>query len=90
MAIGFIVIVAFVREPQNREKCRNPIEIIEAQSSRLVLISSSIALDYNFGFFTIFAYTPLALSDITTEQLWGTHSLCGVLRQYHLSLSPRE
>ena len=79
MAIGFIVTMAFVKEPQNREKRRTPIEIIEALGNRPVRINSLIALGYNFGFFTILAYTPLTLSGLTTIELGITYFLWGIL-----------
>ncbi|MEM0134805.1 MAG: MFS transporter [Thermoplasmatales archaeon] len=79
MAIGFIVTMAFVKEPQNKEKRRNPVEIIEALNNRPVRINSLVALGYNFGFFTILAYTPLTLSGLTTEQLGVTYFLWGIL-----------
>ncbi len=79
MAIGFIVTMAFVSEPKNREKRRTPIEIIEALRNPGVRINSLIALGYNFGFFTILAYTPLTLSGLTTIQLGITYFFWGTL-----------
>jgi ACDE family multidrug resistance protein len=67
MATGFIVTITFVGEPRNKEKRRTPIEIVEALGNRSVRINSLIVLGYNFGFFTILAYTPLTLSGLTTR-----------------------
>ena len=61
MAAGFLVTLAFVREPPNREEKRTPLEIIEALGNKPVRINSLVALGYNFGFFTVLAYTPLTL-----------------------------
>lgn len=79
MAIGFIVTVTLVKEPSRAEKKRTPIEIIEALRSKPVLLNALAALGYNFGFFTILAYTPLTLSGLTTFQLGITYFLWGVL-----------
>ncbi|MGC8630594.1 MAG: MFS transporter [Thermoplasmata archaeon] len=59
MAIGFLLRYAFVHEPPNKEKKRTLLEIIEALRNKLVRINALVALDYNFGFFTILAFTPL-------------------------------
>lgn len=79
MAIGFIVTMAFVSEPENREKRRTPVEIIEALRDGGVRTNSLIALGYNFGFFTILAYTPLTLAGLTTIELGITYFLWGIL-----------
>ena len=79
MAIGFLVTVAFVKEPGNWEKRRTPIEIFNALANRPVRVNSLIALGYNFGFFTILAFTPLTLSKLTTVQLGITYFLWGIL-----------
>ncbi len=79
MAIGIIVTMAFVGEPQNKEKPRTPVEIIEALGDSGVRTNSLIALGYNFGFFTILAYTPLTLAGLTTIELGVTYFLWGIL-----------
>ncbi|MGC8644989.1 MAG: MFS transporter [Thermoplasmata archaeon] len=79
MAIGFIATFAFVKEPPKAEKRRTPLEIIEALRNRGVFLNAIIALGYNFGFFTILAYTPLTLRGLTTFQLGGVYFLWGVL-----------
>jgi MFS family permease len=79
MAIGFIITLTFVREPPKAEKKRTPVEIIETLKNRPVFLNAIIALGYNFGFFTILAYTPLTLSGLTTFELGITYFLWGVL-----------
>ncbi|MHB8397014.1 MAG: MFS transporter [Thermoplasmataceae archaeon] len=79
MAAGFLVTLAFVREPPNREEKRTPLEIIEALGNKPVRINSLVALGYNFGFFTVLAYTPLTLVGLTTIQLGITYFLWGIL-----------
>ena len=79
MAIGIIVTMAFVGEPQNKEKPRTPVEIIEALGDSGVRTNSIIAFGYNFGFFTILAYTPLTLAGLTTIELGVTYFLWGIL-----------
>ncbi len=79
MAIGFIVTLTLVREPPKAEKRRTPMEIFEALRNKPVFLNAIIALGYNFGFFTILAYTPLTLSGLTTFQLGITYFLWGVL-----------
>ncbi|MEM4069184.1 MAG: MFS transporter [Thermoplasmatales archaeon] len=79
MAIGFISTFAFVKEPKMVEKRRTPLEIIEALRDRNVFINAIIALGYNFGFFTILAYTPLTLTGLTTFNLGIVYFLWGIL-----------
>ncbi|MCL4342480.1 MAG: MFS transporter [Candidatus Thermoplasmatota archaeon] len=79
MAIGFIASMLYVIEPKAREKPRTPIDIINALRSKPVRMNSLIALGYNFGFFTILAFTPLTLFGLTTEQLGITYFLWGML-----------
>ncbi|MEM0127518.1 MAG: MFS transporter [Thermoplasmatales archaeon] len=79
MAVGFISTYVFVKEPPKAEKKRTPVEIIEALRNRSVFLNAIIALGYNFGFFTILAYTPLTLSGLTTIELGIVYFLWGVL-----------
>jgi hypothetical protein len=79
MVMGVIVTMAFVREPQNKEKTKTPVEIIESLGDNGVRTNSLIAPGYNFGFFTILAYTPLTLADLTTIELGVTYFLWGIL-----------
>ncbi len=79
MAIGFIATMMFVAEPPKREKKRTPIEIVESLKNGPVRLNALIALGYNFGFFTVLAYTPLTLAGLTTIQLGFTYFMWGIL-----------
>lgn len=79
MAIGFVATLIFVSEPPKREERRTPMEIIEALRNTPVRVNALVALGYNFGFFTILAYTPLTLVGLSTIDLGFTYFLWGIL-----------
>lgn len=79
MAIGLIATYAFVTNPGTKEKKGTPIEIVEALRDKPVRVNALIALGYNFGFFTILAFTPLTLANLTTFDLGITYFLWGLL-----------
>src|SRR4051812_43373340 len=61
MAVGFVAIVALLRDvpaPARRVSLADP---LRALRHRGLLVCALIALFYNFGFFTLLAYTPFPL-----------------------------
>jgi ACDE family multidrug resistance protein len=80
MAIAFVAIIALV--PQHaagpRPRHIGLTEPLRALSHRSLLLASIVALLYNFGFFTLLAYTPLPLG-LGVHQLGFVFFAWGVL-----------
>lgn len=61
MTIGFVAILTFLppmQKPQRRESLMDPIRALKYRGLLTLCVT---ALFYNFGFFTLLAYTPLTL-----------------------------
>lgn len=79
MAIGLILTLTSIREPALKERKRNPKDILMALKDKGVRINALIALGYNFGYFTILAYSPLTISNISTLGLGIVYFSWGIL-----------
>lgn len=79
MAIGFMLTYATVKEPGMREKPRKARDIISALKNKAVMTNASIGLGYSYAFFTILAYTPLTISNLSIMNLGITYFLWGAL-----------
>lgn len=79
MAIGLIFTAITIRMPRNTGERRSGRDIFKALRNRVVRTNALISLGYNYGFFTILAYTPLTLVGLTTIDLGITYFLWGIL-----------
>ncbi|HEY7077692.1 MAG TPA: MFS transporter [Solirubrobacteraceae bacterium] len=61
MAVGFVAIVALLDEMPKPAQKVGLLDPLKALRHRGLLISGIVALLYNFGFFTLLAYTPFPL-----------------------------
>jgi ACDE family multidrug resistance protein len=61
MLIAFLAALAFVRDTGAREAPRTMRDILRAIGHPDVLTNALVGLSYSYGFFTILAYSPLAL-----------------------------
>jgi MFS transporter, ACDE family, multidrug resistance protein len=61
MAVGFVALVALLEEIPKPAKKVSLADPLKALKHRGLLISGVVALLYNFGFFTLLAYTPFPL-----------------------------
>jgi ACDE family multidrug resistance protein len=61
MAAAFLATMVAVRDVGQREQPRTFRDIFRALSHPLVLTNALVGLSYSYGFFTILAYSPLAL-----------------------------
>ncbi|WP_394324679.1 MFS transporter [Halarchaeum acidiphilum] len=78
MVIAFIVSVLFLREPETKEEA-SPRDMLAALTNRPVFTNAAIGLCYSFGFFTILAYSPLTLPDLSALGLGLTFCAWGAL-----------
>ncbi|MCO8245626.1 MULTISPECIES: MFS transporter [unclassified Haladaptatus] len=78
MALALIVSLAFLREPEGKEQA-TPADMIMALKNPPVLVNALIGLCYSFGFFTILAYSPLTLPDLSATALGVTFFAWGAL-----------
>ena len=74
MAIAFVAIMVLLEELPKPARKVGITEPLRALSHRGLLITGLVALFYNFGFFTLLAYTPFPLRD------GGARARPGVLR----------
>lgn len=79
MAIGFVATLWAVKEPPQREKPRTARDIFRALGNGPVLTNALIGLTYSYAFFTILAYSPLTLSNLSALTLGGTYFFWGIL-----------
>lgn len=79
MATGFILTMILVREPPAREPARRARDVVRALLHKGIRSNALIGLCYNFGFFTVLAYTPLTLVGLTTIELGITYFFWGIL-----------
>ncbi|QQE79371.1 MFS transporter [Alicyclobacillus sp. SO9] len=79
MAIAFILTFTLVRDPENKEPPRGPQDIFIAMRHPAVLTNALIGLAYSFAFFTILAYSPFTLKNISSMSLGFTYFAWGIL-----------
>ncbi len=79
MAIGLILTISMIKEPPIKEVKKNPSDVFKALKDRGVKLNALIALGYNFGFFTILAYSPLTIADLSTFTLGTIYFYWGIL-----------
>jgi ACDE family multidrug resistance protein len=78
MAAAFVATLVTVREPPRREPPRRMSDVFRALGHPAVLTNALVGLGYSFGFFTILAYSPLAL-DLAALPLGLTYFAWGIL-----------
>lgn len=61
MAIGFVLIAAFLRDSPGARAASTPLDPIRALRHKGLRTVAVMALFYNFGFFTILAYSPFVI-----------------------------
>ncbi|MFB6078533.1 MAG: MFS transporter [Halarchaeum sp.] len=78
MAFAFAVSVVFLREPDVEETAA-PRDMLAALTNRPVFTNALVGLCYSFGFFTILAYSPLTLPNLSATALGLTFCAWGAL-----------
>jgi predicted MFS family arabinose efflux permease len=61
MAVGFVFILAMLGDIPRSPKRISLVDPLKALRHRGLLVAAIVALTYNFGFFTLLAYTPFPL-----------------------------
>jgi predicted MFS family arabinose efflux permease len=61
MAVGFVFILAMLGDIRRSPKRISLVDPLKALRHRGLLVAAIVALTYNFGFFTLLAYTPFPL-----------------------------
>lgn len=79
MASAFLFVAATIRLPAQKKEKKSGREIFVAMRNRSVRTNALIALGYNYGFFTILAYSPLTLLGLTALELGFTYFFWGIL-----------
>src|ERR1700742_144684 len=80
MAVGFVLIVTLLGPLPKPQRKVGLLEPLQALKHRGLLIAGLVALFYNFGFFTLLAYTPFPLK-------MGAHALGAVFSGWGLLLA---
>jgi ACDE family multidrug resistance protein len=78
MTIALLVSFMFLREPDGKEEA-TPADMLAALKNVPVLVNALIGLCYSFGFFTILAYSPLTLPNLSATALGLTFFAWGAL-----------
>jgi len=79
MAIGLILTISLIGEPPIKEQKRSPSDIFKALRDKGIRTNALIALGYNYGFFTILAYSPLSIANLSTFVLGTVYFYWGIL-----------
>lgn len=79
MLAAFLATFFTVKEPERREPPRSARDLFVALKHKAVLLNALIALSYSYAFFTILAYSPLTLKDLSPHMLGYTYFAWGVL-----------
>jgi len=79
MTIGFIAVSILLQGVPKVERRTSVLDLFRALRRRGLLSIGIMALFYNFGFFTILAYTPYALPRLTAQELGFVYFGWGVL-----------
>lgn len=79
MAVGFLLTWTMVKEPPRKENARKIKDVFRALGNKPILLNALIGLSYNYGFFTILAYSPLTLPHLPILDLGFTYFFWGLL-----------
>ncbi len=79
MLIALIFTFLLVKDPGKKEPPRTARDLFKAMEHPAVLINALIGLTYSFSFFTILAYSPYTLSNMTSLDFGLTYFAWGVL-----------
>lgn len=79
MLAAFLATFFTVKEPEKREPRRSAKDLFIALRHRAVFLNAIIALSYSYSFFTVLAYSPLTLKDLSPHMLGYTYFAWGIL-----------
>ncbi|GGL69425.1 MFS transporter [Halocalculus aciditolerans] len=79
MAVGFLTTYATVSDPETREEKQTVRDVLAGYRSDALRTNALVGLTYSFGFFTILAYSPLTVADLTSVQLGVVYFAWGAL-----------